>query len=294
MHVLLLVVCNILPELKVIKILTGCSILKNFILLSGVIQTFNFADNGRHLANQNYRSCIRQETGRCSVQYEPCDDNSFRIGPMSVSRPGMLGGSGIGSMPASDAALADETMLQDEMNQLDENGDPINPADSDMVGAEGEMPAGENDELLAEETDDQQADETQNDEETQDDEGSGGDTGGFFGGFPTFSFPTFFRSFSSNFEGRDLGRDNFRQGRQISSPCVDRITLPCIVEDFIGAGMGDIPSCIPIHCGNSFSKLETAVTPFYLGVHFGDGKKNKGSAEDNIGACLRYKQLACS
>lgn len=43
-------------------------------------QTFNFAENGRHLANQNYRSCIRQETGMCSIAYEPCTEQSFRIG----------------------------------------------------------------------------------------------------------------------------------------------------------------------------------------------------------------------
>lgn len=35
------------------------------------------------MANQNYRSCIRQEAGKCSIQYEPCYDNSFRIGPMN-------------------------------------------------------------------------------------------------------------------------------------------------------------------------------------------------------------------
>jgi hypothetical protein len=77
--------------------------------------------------------------------------------------------------------------------------------------------------------------------------------------------------------------------------------MPCIVEDFIGAGMGDIQTCIPVHCGNSLChagvsscKIETSVTPFHIGVHFGDGKAHKGSPEDNIGACLRYKQLPCS
>lgn len=76
--------------------------------------------------------------------------------------------------------------------------------------------------------------------------------------------------------------------------------MPCIVEDFIGAGMGDIPTCIPVHCGNSMCqsgisscKVETSVTPFAIGVHFGNGT-NKGSPEDNIGACLRYRQTTCS
>lgn len=62
---------------------------------SGIIQTFNFAENGRHLSNQNYKSCVRQEKGRCSIQYEPCDSNSFRIGPnamMATNMPGMMMG----------------------------------------------------------------------------------------------------------------------------------------------------------------------------------------------------------
>ncbi|KAF2896996.1 hypothetical protein ILUMI_09179, partial [Ignelater luminosus] len=47
----------------------------------GVLQTMNFAENGRHLANQEYNICMRQETGMCSIAYEPCHENSFRIGP---------------------------------------------------------------------------------------------------------------------------------------------------------------------------------------------------------------------
>lgn len=47
----------------------------------GVIQTMNFAENGRHLANQEYNICMRQEMGMCSIAYEPCHENAFRIGP---------------------------------------------------------------------------------------------------------------------------------------------------------------------------------------------------------------------
>lgn len=140
-----------------------------------------------------------------------------------------------------------------------------------------------------------QADETQQqDEELQDEqtEGSGGDAGGsFFGGLPAFSLPSIFRTFSGGRQAR----------QQLYSPCTDRITLPCIVEDFLDAGMGNVPSCLPVHCGNSFCqagvspcRVETSVTPFHIGVHFGDGNNNKGSPENNIGACLRYRQLPCS
>jgi hypothetical protein len=150
---------------------------------------------------------------------------------------------------------------------------------------------------VAEET---QADETQADDPAAE-EGSGGDEGAGFFGFPAFpsfpSFPSFFaRSYRS---GKNMNM-NMRSSRQLYSPCLDRITMPCIVEDFIGAGMGDIPTCIPVHCGNSMCqsgvsscKIETTVTPFSIGVHFGNAT-NKGSPEDNIGACLRYTQSSCS
>ncbi|KAK7602453.1 hypothetical protein V9T40_008042 [Parthenolecanium corni] len=46
-----------------------------------IIQTMNFAINGRHLADQDYLICMKQASGMCSIAYEPCDDNSFKIGP---------------------------------------------------------------------------------------------------------------------------------------------------------------------------------------------------------------------
>ncbi|KRT82815.1 CUB domain-containing protein [Oryctes borbonicus] len=39
---------------------------------TGFIRTMNFAENGRHLTNQDYNICIRQERGTCSIVYEPC------------------------------------------------------------------------------------------------------------------------------------------------------------------------------------------------------------------------------
>lgn len=160
---------------------------------------------------------------------------------------------------------------------------------------------------------------------TQDDpeaiEGSGGGVeppSGFFS-FPTF--PSFFtrglfsggsRSARQYIEGIDED-DNYndddndqptysedRQGRQFFSECTDRITLPCIVEDFIAAGMGNVPSCLPIHCGDTLCdygvtpcKIESTVKPFGLGIHFGEGEE-KGSPEDNIGACLKFNQVSCT
>lgn len=185
-----------------------------------------------------------------------------------------------GNMGATGGMPAEmNPVLTDEMTPIDENGQP------GMNDETGENPA------------DQEPEESTPEEVNDEEEGSGGDDGGGFFGFPSFPFPKFFRSFSDTIAG------SYRQSRQLYSPCVDRITLPCIVEDFIGAGMSDAPSsCIPVLCGSSLCvsgrgsacKIETSVTPFHIGVHFGDGKQNKGSPENNIGACLRYKQLPCS
>lgn len=208
-----------------------------------------------------------------------------------------------------------DQMYNDWFGDPEDDFNPLETASADTPAASADPPAAADDAAPADSpaADDSLADETQEapEEVAADDpaeeEGSGG--GGFFSGLPSFSgFPSlpsfslpsfpFFRKFSSR-QSRSFYSD--RQSRQLYSPCTDRITLPCIVEDFIGAGMGDIPSCIPVHCGSSLCqagiascKVETSVTPFHIGVHFGDGKINKGSPEDNIGACLRYKQLPCS
>lgn len=117
------------------------------------------------------------------------------------------------------------------------------------------------------------------------------DVGSLFSLGSLFTRAALFRSFPSH--------PSKRSGRQYFSTCSDRITMPCIVEDFISAGMGSVPSCSPVHCGSSLCpggnlpcRVESTVTPFGLGIHFGDGTF-KGSPEDNIGACIRYNQLAC-
>lgn len=107
-----------------------------------------------------------------------------------------------------------------------------------------------------------------------------------------------FRSFPNEAQHERALRHQ-RTPRQFFSTCTDRITMPCIVEDFISVGMGSVPKCSPVHCGfslctagNSPCRVESTVTPFGIGVHFGDGN-NKGSAEENIGACIRFKQQNC-
>ena len=190
--------------------------------------------------------------------------------------------------------LASEDMVS--MDEIGMDGEDV-PGEE---GVAGDDPAG-GDEVAGEETpaDETPAEESpadepgQDDEPAADEEGSGGDSG-FPAFFPSFQFPSFpsfpgFRSFSA------------RKSKQLFSTCFDRITMPCIMEDFIAAGMGNVPSCVPVHCGNSLCyngvspcRVETSVTPFQVGIHFGDGRGNKGSPEENIGACLRYRQLPCT
>lgn len=123
-------------------------------------------------------------------------------------------------------------------------------------------------------------------------------TRGFFGGGGAAAPVS--RRKARIFDSFDNGPENYREGRQFFSECTDRITLPCIVEDFIAAGMGDVPNCLPIHCGDSLCdfgvaacKIESTVKPFGIGVHFGAGEE-KGSPEENIGACLKYNQVSCA
>lgn len=177
--------------------------------------------------------------------------------------------------------MGDDTAADDTAND--------DPASDDAANDDGNADDGDNgtsDDDAA--NDDNPLDNSQNDD-TQADEGSGGGGGGFF------DFGSFFGR-----ESKKPKKKKKRNDRQLYSACKDRITMPCIVEDFIGAGMGDLPACVPVHCGNSLCapgvtpcRLETSVTPFGIGINFGDGI-DKGSPEDNIGACLKYNQVECS
>lgn len=90
----------------------------------GIVQTMNFAENGRHLADQDYMICIRQEEEMCSIVYEPCDENSFRIAPNNNENATSDGidGSGDGLILESDACTdqisipcaSDDLLMMDE------------------------------------------------------------------------------------------------------------------------------------------------------------------------------------
>ncbi|XP_016987695.1 uncharacterized protein LOC108050494 [Drosophila rhopaloa] len=333
----------------------------------GIMQTFNFAENGRHLANQNYRICVRQETDMCSIVYQPCDELSFRIG--GGGRMATRGGGGdegslstsnnaaVQSNPAvaqSDVAGATATSVNAAMTtaaptsstlmQMLANianstttslmtlmsGNSTTAASAVSSSSSGSSTAAMSTTTtsttptpLRSSTEASTTSEAPSSSPASDDvEGSGGedgeagdddDDGGFlfFRSRPTTEEPGVSRRPrpSGGFDIMGIIRNALdlplkwrrRQARQFFSTCSDRITMPCIIEDFIGTGLGPLPGCEPVHCGAQFCssgvwpcRIESTVTPFYIGVHFGNGLgAGKSNAEDNVGACLRFSQVQC-
>lgn len=231
---------------------------------------------------------------------------------------GDAGGSEVLSDDPADAGDGGDIADAGDAGDAGDDGDLDGAADGDG-GDGGDIADDGADDILSDDPGDADADadEPLADDPGADDGGSGGGSPtGFFSGFTSFfsrTFPDYDEDEDEDDESNFLYpvkkrtrrsvprvfRSSSRDPRQFFSYCNDRITLPCIIEDFIGTGLGSVPTCQPIHCGNSLCpvgqapcRVETSVTPFALGVHFGEGL-NKGSPEDNIGACLRYSQLPC-
>lgn len=254
----------------------------------------------------------------CSIGYEPCNDQSFRIGGANQALGSMAGpqGSMMPIMPAADEMMpiqmdpmssSPETLMSESSSvTMSSSPDPTSTTARATTGASttgsttvATSTAGSTAAASSTAAPSSTTAAPSNDEV----EGSGDD--GNSAGAPSVpSGITGFFSSLTNFLSRDFV-DTFairRSARQyFPSTCIDRITLPCVVEDFIAAGPNvPPPRCVPVHCGNSLCgmgngipcKIESTVTPFSIGVHFGDGT-NKGSPEDNIGACIRYNQVAC-
>ncbi|KAL9927628.1 uncharacterized protein ACN427_001720 [Glossina fuscipes fuscipes] len=308
----------------------GC--LQYFTGNEGVLQTFNFADNGRHLANQNYKICIRQETDMCSIVYQPCDEQSFRIGLSSpIANGGLISNGnssqmgGTVSQTISDNVnflLMNFTTLSTSEETSATSATTTTVATTAVVNTEntttatGGTTAGSS--IVSSTT----TTEIPSTPLRDDVEGSGDDDDAAtrFGPTPSganvsrrprpvsggFDILGLLRT-AFDFDWRNRHRrvppfvplSNFRRKRQFYSNCRDRLTMPCIIEDFIESGLGPLPGCEPVHCGAQFCssgiwpcRIESTVTPFYVGIHFGDGA-GKGSAEDNIGACLRFQQAQC-
>lgn len=306
-------------------------------------QTFNFAENGRHLANQNYRICIRQEVKMCSIAYEPCSPNSFRIGGPYQSYPPLHGyppngyplngyppgypSNGYppngyppnGYPPGYPANLYQQypqygqpiNMLSDSQMQPTNNASNLNSAINPNDSNNTSNPSNPNNPTTTNPQNPVQngasqgggapaaaapADatpaETVNDPVSNDEDDVVEGSGEVRDEDEDFSFLAFFTRRSMR---------SMRESRQFYTLCVDRITMPCIVEDFLTlkSAPAMAATCSPVHCGNSLCpynatpcRVESTVAPFGIGVHFGSGL-NKGSPEENIGMCLRYIQMNC-
>lgn len=274
----------------------------------------------------------------CSIVYEPCNPNSFRIGgpyqnynqlngyppngyPPNGYPPGYPGGYPPNGYPPNAYPpnayppnagfgqpvnmLADPTMqsvnnasnLNSIINPMDPNNpnSPNSPNGPNAPNAQnpvnGANQGADQAAAAANPAADEPA-ETVNDPVLADEDNSVEGSGENRVEDEDFSFLAFFTRRSMR---------SMRESRQYYLLCVDRITMPCIVEDFLTlkSSAEMTMTCSPVHCGGSLCpynvvpcRVESTVTPFGIGVHFGDGL-NKGSPEDNIGMCLRYTQMNC-
>ncbi|XP_049876337.1 uncharacterized protein LOC126373971 isoform X2 [Pectinophora gossypiella] len=290
--------------------------LQYFTANNGTIKTFNYASNGRHLASQDYRACIRKNAGHCAVRYTACDGRSFRIGNGGSSSadpyysvgsgPGALGGPGTGfygpegsfiqGSPAMLSSTPRATTLAQEQ-QIIEN-DPVQ--EDQMMEADGSQT--QQDEVEGSGADPQIEPQTQSTRPARPP--------------PSKSIMQVSRTFNTrwspyaqhyktgpeNDDFRYNGYGHFGLGLHGFGRlrCRDRITIPCENEYFLSSVPYGPGVCDPHHCGDSFCpgqshkncRVETSITPFAVSVHFGP-PRNKQNPEDNIGACLKYQQIPC-
>ncbi|RVE49712.1 hypothetical protein evm_005582 [Chilo suppressalis] len=240
---------------------------------NGTIQTFNFAVNGRHIAGQQYRACVRKNSGRCAVRYTPCDDRSFRIGP-GRGTPDVIDPAG--SMDQVPMMPADDQLQEEEGSGADPQAAPVMESSVAQPSLMSRIwrfiwPSW----LWGQRSE-----------------------GRSWGRWSPYKQ----HYVREEDELRYYGYGNFGAtlpgfGRK---RCSDRITIPCENEYFISSSSLLPGVCDPHHCGFTFCagvanaqcRVETSISPFAVSVHFGPPTP-KRSPEENIGACLRYSQLPC-
>ncbi|XP_063386641.1 uncharacterized protein LOC134672616 [Cydia fagiglandana] len=238
---------------------------------NGTIRTFNYAVNGRHLANHEYRACIRRNSGICSVRYTPCDNRSFRIG----------GGQQLDVKPSD---VVEDGMMPVNEVQTQEDETEGSGADPQIAPAGQATPAPSMASRIwsyiwpswlwqARTLSWHWSPYAQHYAVPEDDKIR-------YTGYGKFG------------EGLKGGYGRLR--------CKDRITIPCENEYFVSSSIWMSGVCDPHHCGSSFCPnrspsdchVDTSITPFAVSVHFGPPSL-KLNPEENIGACLRYTQVPC-
>ncbi|XP_050677195.1 uncharacterized protein LOC126973879 isoform X2 [Leptidea sinapis] len=226
---------------------------------NGTIRTFNYASNGRHLANQDYRSCVRRNTGYCSVRYTPCDRRSFRIGPGA--------GGESGGTQQMDQIQAEGMMPVNDIQNEDEGSgaEPQIIQPSSTTQAPGALNSSR---ALA-----------------------WGRWSPYTQNIPEEAFPYYGYGMYGGFPLRGHGRQ--RCGDRVTIPCENEYFIS---NSMFGAGVCDPHHCGNNFCPGvspADCHIETSITPFAVSVHFGP-PTIKENPEENIGMCLRYQQISCN
>ncbi|KAF9409894.1 hypothetical protein HW555_010865 [Spodoptera exigua] len=222
---------------------------------NGTIKTFNYASNGRHLASQDYKACIRRNSGFCSMRYTPCDSRSFRIGP----------GSG------TPLVMDPSEMQQEEMM----------PAD-DMQTQEDEMEGSGNDPQM----------EAPTREEPSLISRARSSSWSRWSPYTQHygNEDDRFRYFGYGNYGIGLtGHGRQRCDDRITIPCENEYFVS---SSYFGAGVCDPHHCGNTFCPGQQRRnchVETAITPFAVSVHFGPPTV-KRSPEENIGIFTKAHQ----
>ncbi|XP_052743372.1 uncharacterized protein LOC112053078 isoform X2 [Bicyclus anynana] len=220
---------------------------------NGTIKTFNYASNGRHLAAQEYRACVRRNIGFCSIRYTPCDNRSFRIGPRGDS-----------SLDTSSTDQMDQVMpVDDEQTQQDEEGSGSDPQIEDTSPTPQpsfmSRRAGR----------------------------------AFWSWSPYmqhYSEEKLKYYGYGYYAGGGFGRQ--RCTDRVTIPCENEYFVSSQlfgpgVCDPHHCGNTFCPGVRPQDC-----RVDTSISPFAVSVHFGPPTL-KQNPEENIGMCLRYTQVPC-
>ncbi|XP_045500436.1 uncharacterized protein LOC123697908 isoform X2 [Colias croceus] len=230
--------------------------LQYFTETNGTIKTFNFASNGRHLASQDYRACIRRNIGACSIRYSPCDSRSFRIGP-----------GGVDTGQPNDPAVNDEVMPVDDLVQEEEGS-----------GAEPQ--------IIMDSPSSTPAPSLMNKSRTWGwghwspyAQNYGDDVSPYYG--------------YGDYGARLRGYGRLKCTDRVTISCENEYFVG---SSMFTPGVCDPHHCGSSFCpGVRFQDchVDSGITPFAVSVHFGPPTV-KENPEDNIGMCLRYSQVPCN
>ncbi|XP_026488029.2 uncharacterized protein LOC113394814 isoform X1 [Vanessa tameamea] len=234
--------------------------LQYYINDNGTLKTFNYASNGRHLASQEYRACVRRNVGFCSIRYTPCDSRSFRIGPR-------------GDTPVETATEQVDQMMPINDQPSQDEEEEGSGSDPQIVETSTPRPG-----ILTR---------------------IWSYIWPSWGQRSLWGWSPYLQHYSEE-KLKYYGYGNYMSDGFGRLKCTDRVTIPCENEYFVSSQRWGAGVCDPHHCGASLCaradaracRVDTSITPYAVSVHFGP-PTIKPNPEDNIGMCLRYAQIPC-